>query len=58
MRRINSYLQDHNFMPVARKMLKSLCYFVDVIYDEIEAYCEKYIVIDRKQVKEYISGIF
>jgi len=39
-------------------LLEKLYYLVDIIYDELETYCEKHIVINRHQVVEYITGVF
>jgi len=50
----------HKSMPTclsSEKMTEALCHLVEAIYDELEAHCKKYIIIDRKQVKEYISYI-
>jgi len=40
-----------------KSLLDNLYCLVDAVYDELEAYCSKYIVITRQQVMEYIKCV-
>jgi len=40
-----------------RDLFNSLNCLVDAIYDELEVYCEKHIIVNRHNVKEYIKSV-